>query len=300
MILCGGGRKLAAAMSGLTRESPAKINLTLRVAGVRPDGFHELESLVARVGLCDTVTVSPRPDAKLTVECGDPEIPDDDRNLAVQAARCLSNAVGGSAGAHIAIEKRIPAGAGLGGGSSNAATVLLLLNELWELKLSAAELARIGAQVGSDVPLFLHGPLCIMRGRGEQVENVPQPLEAWAVLFLPTARCATAAVYQAWDRAAVQRARPTMDEILAGLDSLPRLRELLFNDLEEAALAVCPELGRLAERLRSLCGPQVRMTGSGSGFFHLTGSEQEARALAAGVTAAPGLAVRATWAPLPP
>lgn len=286
-------------MNGLTRESPAKINLTLRVAGVRPDGFHEIESLVARIGWCDTVTVSPRRDGQWTVACDDAGVPCDERNLAVQAARCLAAAMGGAPGAHIAIEKRIPVGAGLGGGSSNAATVLQLLNDLWAAGLSRDELAQVGEQVGSDVPLFLHGPVGIIRGRGERVEDVPQPLEAGVALFVPQLRCSTATVYEAWDRTAERgRLHPALAELIAAFGSPTKLSKLLFNDLEAAALAAYPQLGRLAERLRTLGGADVRMTGSGSAFFRLTSSEEEARALAERVMADGSLPVRATWAPI--
>jgi 4-diphosphocytidyl-2-C-methyl-D-erythritol kinase len=260
---------LTAVMSSLTRLSPAKINLTLRVAGTRPDGYHGIESLVARVMLCDTVAIAPRDDGQRTLRCDDPRLPADERNLALQAVQRLAQAAGVERGVHVAIEKRIPAGAGLGGGSSNAASVLMLLNELWELAMSEEELARIGVRIGSDVPLFFSSPVCIIRGRGERIERVHQRLSANVLLLLPDVHCATQAVYSAWDSLAVPPARPPLAEIVPRLDSPERLATLLFNDLEEAAFAVRPELRTLADDLRQLCGRPAHMTGSGSAMFCL-------------------------------
>ncbi|MCK4342445.1 MAG: 4-(cytidine 5'-diphospho)-2-C-methyl-D-erythritol kinase [Phycisphaerae bacterium] len=270
-------------MTTLTRESPAKINLTLRVTGVRADGFHEIESLVARISLCDSVSVSIRDDKRLTVECDNPVIPCDESNLAIRAARALAETVGVQRGVHISLTKRIPPGAGLGGGSSNAATTLRLLNDVWELGLTRAELARLGAQLGSDVPLFFHGPLCVIRGRGADVEDVDANLHAWAALALPNIHCSTPAVYAAWDQGADQAARPEVSEILAACGSVPEFMELLFNDLETPAFEVSPPLGELAGQITEAGWPAVRLTGSGAALFHLFEDESAATTFAAAV-----------------
>lgn len=256
-------------MPTLTRQSPAKINLTLRVGPLRPDGFHEIESLVARVGLCDTVSVTPRADGQLTLDCDDPSIPCDETNLALRAARLLADQTKAKNGAHISLDKRIPAGSGLGGGSSNAATVLMLLNDLWQLRLARHELATIGSQIGSDVPLFFHSPLCIVRGRGEQIEDVNRRLEGWVVLILPDLHVPTREVYATWDRAGPSPARPSMERVLAAAGGTSTLGPLLFNDLEAPAFQVNPELAELVARLRRDQNEPVHMTGSGSAFFQL-------------------------------
>jgi 4-diphosphocytidyl-2-C-methyl-D-erythritol kinase len=291
-------------MPALARQSPAKINLTLRVGLLWPDGFHELESLVARVGLCDTVGVTPRADGEFALECDDPSIPCDDTNLALRAARLLAEHTGTTEGARVSLGKRIPAGAGLGGGSSNAATTLRLLNELWQLGLRRHELAVLGAQIGSDVPLFFHGPLCVVRGRGEQVEDVKSVLQGWVVLVLPEIRCSTRDVYVAWDVCAKPPRRPTVQDVLqraaratVGEAGEPRdisadvLMPLLFNDLEGPALSISPPLGELAEQLRHLSGDTMRMTGSGSAFFRLFVDCRAASAFAGHVSEATGLRV---------
>jgi 4-diphosphocytidyl-2-C-methyl-D-erythritol kinase len=264
-------------MRELTQSSPAKINLVLRVGGVRPDGFHEIESLVARVGLCDTVTVSQRDDGRFTLACDDPTVPADDTNLALRAARRLAEATGaGARGVHIRLEKCIPAGAGLGGGSSNAASVLRLLNELWGLEVPAADLLRIGAEIGSDVPLFFSTPLCIVRGRGEHVEEVRRSLTGWVVLILPAIHLPTGDVYAAWDRLTTHPGRPSLASILQPARGAEALMPYLFNDLEPAAQAVRPALGELMEEVGRVSGGTVRMTGSGCGLFHLFDDRERA------------------------
>ncbi|MFQ5806633.1 MAG: 4-(cytidine 5'-diphospho)-2-C-methyl-D-erythritol kinase [Phycisphaerae bacterium] len=263
----------------MTRSAPAKINLTLRVGDLRPDGFHEIESLVARVGLCDTITISPRDDGRFTLACDDPSIPCDDANLALRAARRLSEAVGvRDRGVHITLQKRIPGGAGLGGGSSDAATVLMLLNDLWEIGLPAAELERIGAEIGSDVPLFFHTPLCVVRGRGERAEDLSRSLTGWAVLILPAIHSTTRDVYAAWDPSRAYSSRPALDDILKHADRAETLMPHLFNDLEALAFAINPQLAKLAERLIRLADGPVRMTGSGSALFRLLGDAATAEA----------------------
>ena len=280
-------------MSRVSRESPAKINLTLHVGPLRPDGFHEIESLVARVRLCDKVSVSPRDDGRLTLSCSDPSISCDETNLALQAAQRLAEATNvRNRGAAITLEKQIPTGSGLGGGSSNAATVLTLLNQLWQTGLPAQELAKIGAEIGSDVPLFFRTPLCIVRGRGELVEDVRKTRPGWAVLILPAIHSTTRDVYAAWDRLGSHPGRPSPNDVLEHAASAERLMPVLFNDLQPAALAANPELTEVFNELVRLSDSPVRMTGSGSAFFHLFDARQHADAFAQHVRDKLNLAVR--------
>ena len=269
-------------MPVLTSPSPAKINLSLHIRPLRGDGFHELESLVAQIDLCDEVSVEARSDGQITLACDDPTIPTDDSNLAVRAAHALVEHCPGNQppGVNTTLRKRIPAGAGLGGGSSNAATTLRLLNELWEANLLLTQLAAIGATLGSDVPLFLGPKLCVMRGRGELIEPQRVELRSWVVLALPAVHCSTAAVYAAWDRLPNHPQRPPAGALLAHSGDVERLMAELFNDLEPAAFAVAPELGTLHARLQQHAGGPVRMTGSGSAFFRLFAEQDAAEAFA--------------------
>ncbi len=263
----------------LTRISPAKINLTLRVGHARPDGFHELESLVALLDLGDTITVSPRGDEAISLKCSDPTIPQDERNLAWRATAALREATTTAHGVDIVIDKRIPAGGGLGGGSSNAATTLELLNELWQLELPAARLATIGATIGSDIPLFFHGPLCVMRGRGEIVEPLDRKLDGWVVLVMPDVHCDTAAVYRAFDELSAPTPGRAVEDVLAA-DTPAAMMPLLFNDLERAALDISPDLASHRLCLEDTLGAAVRMTGSGAVFYHLYDTQSAAESAA--------------------
>lgn len=263
-------------MTTLRRSAPAKINLTLRVGGRRPDGFHEIESLVALVDLADTVEVTDHEDGCYSLSCDEPTLPRDGSNLVLRAARALAQSAEINRGAEITLTKRIPAGAGLGGGSSDAAATLMLLNELWGTGRSPAELEQLGATLGSDVPLFFHGPLGAVRGRGEHVARVPGELRAWVGLVLPALACPTPTVYAEFDRRPAPAARPTLDEVCAALDAPDRLMGLLFNDLEAAAGRVVPELGRLLERVVTEVGGPVCLTGSGSAFYRLFGQRAAA------------------------
>jgi 4-diphosphocytidyl-2-C-methyl-D-erythritol kinase len=197
---------------------------------------------------------------------------------------------------HITLQKRIPPGTGLGGGSSNSATTLMLLNELWSLELVPERLAALGAEIGSDVPLFFHTPLCVVRGRGERVADLPRALTGWAILILPPVCSPTGEVYAAWDRMEARSTRPALEEVLQHADRVETLMPHLFNDLEAPACAVTPALAGLAERLDRLAGGPVRMTGSGSAFFRLFDERAPAEALAERVRHE--LGVRAEVAPL--
>lgn len=270
-------------MIALQAPSWAKVNLTLHVRRRRADGFHELESLVALIGLADGVTVSARHDQQITIECSDLTVPADATNLAVRAAELLRSHTGERRGVHIQLEKRIPAGGGLGGGSSNAATVLQLLNDLWRLEIPATELANLGARLGSDVPLFCRDwPLAIMRGRGELVEPVYARLRTGLLLAVPPIHSPTGEVYKAF--AAKQRIteRPSPAELFSRVTLLEHidpliepivdgteLRQHLFNDLEPAALSVTPALHDFATRLRAESDLPFCMSGSGAAYFCL-------------------------------
>jgi 4-diphosphocytidyl-2-C-methyl-D-erythritol kinase len=307
-------------LNSLSHQSPAKINLLLRVGARRPDGYHEIESLVAQIPLYDTVAVADPGDGRIAVECDDPAVPPAESNLAAVAARELSACCGVARGARIRIEKRIPAGAGLGGGSSNAAATLRLTNELWRLGLTREALVQVAARVGSDVPLFLHGPIAAVRGRGEIVTELGLKLAGWVVLVVPAVRTSTRAVYAAFDRLDPEPRRPGLEEVLAAAGytgTVPReetgsyagdeldagkgshpasrsalpaevLAPLLYNDLEPAAMAVEPALARLYFTLARVCEGPLRMTGSGSAMFCLKNERREAEALAVRLAEAAG------------
>jgi 4-diphosphocytidyl-2C-methyl-D-erythritol kinase len=296
--------------------SPAKINWTLRVLGRRADGYHEIESLVSPVSLYDELSFSGsrRPGIRLT--CDTPGVPLDKSNLIVRAARLLAEAAQVDSGVECWLVKRIPIGGGLGGGSSNAASTLLALSRLWNLNWSTDRLAALGAQLGSDVPLFLHAGPIIMRGRGERVEPVRLGWRGWVVLVFPTVSVSTADVYKTWrpegatgdgrqggrDPHPPERrqdahppeggrgARPPQVERFATAPAgAVQWMEWTFNMLEAPAMEVCPVLKQYADRLRALAGRPVRVSGSGSTLFTAFDDRGEAERFAGRVTSELGL-----------
>jgi len=250
---------------GLTVPAPAKLNLFLHVTGRRRDGYHELESLFTLIDWADRITIAPRDDAAIVRGRPIPGVGDDD-DLALRAARALAQAAGMRLGATIDVEKSIPMGAGLGGGSSDAASVLLALNRLWGAHLPRDALMAIGARLGVDVPFFLGGESAIARGIGERLSPVSLP-SAWFAIAVPPAHVATAAIFAAPN---LTRSTPSakMDVFSEGYG---------HNDLESVASAKFPDVAR-AIAVFKRASSSARMTGSGGGVFAAFASEAEAKA----------------------
>ena len=278
--------EIRSASDAVTVDAPAKVNLTLRVLGVRDDGYHELESVVAAVGLFDRLEL--QPSRKLSLWCEGVDVPAGDDNLVMKAARLLKQATGAASGAAMRLEKRIPAGRGFGGGSSDAAAALAGLNVLWGCGLGPRELADLGARVGSDVPLFFGSPVCIMRGRGERIAPVTGQAAWWAALGWPSYGLPTVDVYKAYDRLPhTPGTMPGATEILAWLDGpAGEAAPLLVNDLERAARSVRANGISVRTVFEKAGAPAVGMTGSGSAYFALADTEAEAERLAAAARAA--------------
>jgi 4-diphosphocytidyl-2-C-methyl-D-erythritol kinase len=238
--------------------APAKLNLFLHVLGRRADGMHLLQSAFMLVDWCDTLHFDVREGGQITREDLGTPLPADD--LSVRAARALQAATGCRFGAHIALEKRVPSEAGLGGGSSDAATTLLALNRLWGTRLSVGELSAIGVQLGADVPFFLGGRNAWVEGIGEKLT----PLELPAARFLvakPAEGVATAKIF-----ADPRLKRSTAAAIISGFAANP----FAFgaNDLQPVAQRICPAIDEALQWMGAQ-GLQPRMTGSGSAVFAL-------------------------------
>jgi 4-diphosphocytidyl-2-C-methyl-D-erythritol kinase len=256
--------------------APAKVNLFLEVLRKRPDGFHEIATLMLAVDLGDDLAVSPSGSGEVTLSCDDPALTVGPDNLVCNAARRLKEETGCTAGAAIRLTKRVPWAAGLGGGSSDAAAALQGLNELWKLGLSAAELARIGATLGSDVPFFFGGPAAWATGRGEVIAplEVGRPLDL--VLVKPDAGLSTADVYRRLRVPAEPRDGAAVRTALAAGD-VDALGAALFNRLQEPAFELCPAAADWHRRLTDYGTAGALLTGSGSCLFALCRNPQEAR-----------------------
>jgi 4-diphosphocytidyl-2-C-methyl-D-erythritol kinase len=242
--------------------APAKLNLFLHVVGRRPDGYHLLQSLFVLIDWADTLHLERRDDGRLHRHDLGPALPDED--LCLRAARALQSASGTALGADLSIVKRVPWGAGLGGGSSDAATTLLALNRLWGLRWSRERLAEIGLGLGADVPFFLGGANAFVEGIGERLTPVTLPPAQYLVVK-PAAVIATRDIFT---HPALRR--DTEPVILSGSfeDSAGGVLRPGFgsNDLQGPAESVCPEVAEVARWLQDRFG-NSRMSGSGSAVF---------------------------------
>jgi len=250
-------------MNRLCIVAPAKLNLFLHVTGRRADGYHLLETLLVAIDLGDTITLRRRDDGAIvrTTELAD--VPSEG-DLAVRAATALKQATGASYGVDIALSKRVPLGSGMGGGSSDAASVLLGLNRLWQTNLSRAELMRLGVALGADVPFFLQGEPALARGIGEELIPVSLP-PLWIAVIVPPISVATASIFAAPE---LTRNTPSakIDVFSEGYGR---------NDLQAVASARFPDIAA-ALKILGAVSSNARMTGSGGCVYAAFASEAEA------------------------
>jgi len=256
----------------LTLPSFAKINWTLRILGRRPDGYHEVATVLQSISLCDELIFHLRDDDEISLTCDDPSIPLGDTNLVVRAAHALSE----RHGADIKLLKKIPAKAGLGGGSSNAAVTLLALNRLWGLGLGHTDLRQIGSGLGADVPFFFAGGTAIATGTGTELSVVADWPKQWLLIVIPNATVATATAYQALDapRGARDSGSLTTTESLSILSSSftepfsgDSSQWPLHNDFEGVIFEMEPEIRRAKTALLDAGARGALLAGSGSSVF---------------------------------
>ena len=234
--------------------APAKLNLFLHIVGRRADGYHLLQTVFRFIDRADTLHFTPRDDGQIVLSTPLPGVPPD-TDLTVRAARLLQSATGCRHGATLRLDKRLPMGGGLGGGSSDAATVLLALNHLWQTGLSRPQLEQLGLQLGADVPVFIHGRNTFAEGVGEVFHPVDLPAATYLVVH-PTVNVPTAAIFGAPElRRDTPRIRPEHWHPGQG-----------HNDLEAVASARFPAVAHALDQLRQFA-PQALMTGSGACLF---------------------------------
>jgi 4-diphosphocytidyl-2-C-methyl-D-erythritol kinase len=263
-------------------HAPAKVNLFLEVLGRRPDGYHELATLMAAVSLYDTLEFTEAPPGPVRLRSDHPSLSVEPDNLVCRAAELLRRRAGRDLGAGVRLWKRIPLAAGLAGGSSDAAATLAGLNRLWRLGLDRGELAALGAELGSDVPFFFATPAAWCTGRGERVEPLAlgRPLDF--VLACPPVGLATADVF----RNVTVPAEPVDGEAVRRAVAEGNVEELgrrLHNRLQAAAERLCPAVADLHRRLADLQPAGVLMSGSGTTVFALCRDAAEARRIDRGL-----------------
>jgi 4-diphosphocytidyl-2-C-methyl-D-erythritol kinase len=261
----------------LTYLAPAKINLVLEVLGKRTDGYHEIRSLVQTISLCDVISFE-RADV-VSLECTEPSLLTFE-NLVVQAAELLKKTSGYEKGVKIKLEKRIPWGAGLGGGSSDGATTLLALNKLWGLKLTTSDLVKLAARLGSDVPFFIHGGAALIEGRGEKVTTLEASVPRWFVLLippLPRIPNKTQRLYSYLESRHFTDGHFADRAVKSWSGEEPIDSGLFFNAFDEVAFDAFPGLKAYWERFTETGAQDIHLTGSGPALFAAVDSESGAK-----------------------
>lgn len=255
--------------SSLTLPSFAKINWYLRILGKRSDGYHELITVLHTVSLHDDLVFDLREDGNINLVCDHPEIPVDDNNLIVKAARALQEHLNSRLGADIKLTKRIPTQAGLGGASSNAAVTLMNLNILWDGRITARDLLRISSELGSDVPFFLMGGEGIASGTGTDLSWPPKRPKQHLIIVSPNAKVSTAKAYASLNAASLTTSESAsiLSSSLADVSSADSRQWPLRNDFERVIFEIEPEIERAKMALLEAGARGALLAGSGSSVF---------------------------------
>lgn len=256
-------------MLKLLVKAPAKINLSLDVLHKREDGYHEVEMIMTTIDLADRLELTLLEKDEIKIISHNRFVPDDQRNLAYQAALLLKERFHVKKGVSMVIEKAIPVAAGLAGGSSDAAAVLRGLNKLWELGLTLEELAEMGAEIGSDVSFCVYGGTALATGRGEIITKLPAAPTCWVILAKPFIGVSTADVYRRLDLNGVNHPK-TKDMVQAiNAGDYGMVCDLVGNVLEEVTFPLHPEVAQIKEQMKRFGADAVLMSGSGPTVFGL-------------------------------
>jgi len=254
-------------------KAPAKVNLFLHVLNKRPDGYHDIFSLMQKISLYDELSFAPRRSGVI-LHCSDKTLPVDENNLVVRAAKVILGHCGYPFGVDISLIKKIPLTAGLGGGSSDAATTLKALNKIFSFGLNRAQLMRLGAELGADVPFFLFGNKALACGIGDELKRAPSYPRLHFLLIKPPFELSTKMVYQSLNlRLTTEKNNYSIPQLLALDDIIKELR----NDLESVSLKIHPELAVLKKMLLGCGALGALMSGSGPTVFGIYRSEKEAK-----------------------
>lgn len=253
----------------ILEKAPAKINLSLDVHGKRPDGYHEVEMVMTTIDLADRLELTELAKDEIRISSHNRFVPDDQRNLAYQAAKLLKTRFGIQKGVSIVITKAIPVAAGLAGGSSDAAAALRGLNRLWKLNLSLDELAELGAEIGSDVSFCVHGGTALATGRGEKLKHIVTPPHCWVILAKPVIGVSTAEVYRQYDASKVEH--PNVQRMIEAIEAkdYKEMCGSLGNVLESVTLKMYPEVDMIKRQMKRFGADAVLMSGSGPTVFGL-------------------------------
>jgi 4-diphosphocytidyl-2-C-methyl-D-erythritol kinase len=262
-------------MKKVKLKAHAKINVGLLITGKRHDGYHEIETIFQEIDLHDTIYLEKHEPGKIVIECSHPLVPNDEKNICFRAIEKLRDASGINFGSKITIEKNIPVGAGLGGGSSNAAAVIKGANELFNLGISQETQHEIAREIGADVPFFLMGGTALATGIGDVLEPLKLPFSYYGVLIYPKIEISTSWVYKNFNfnltktKKIIKLAHFYNDEI--------SFKEFFQNDLEKVVFKKFPELAKIKESLYDSGAFFASMSGSGSSIYGLFKDKASAR-----------------------
>jgi 4-diphosphocytidyl-2-C-methyl-D-erythritol kinase len=256
----------------------AKINLGLRVHGRRADGFHEISTVFQTINLHDNLTFQTRPDEGLELVCSDSSIPTGESNLVLRAAVALRERYGVRLGVSIELEKVIPVGGGLGGGSSDAAVALVALVSLWGIKTDVCELMEVGARLGADVPFFLIGGTALGTGTGTEIRSLEDASKMHLIVVNPGVSVSTAEAYKALGAPALTKADTAVNLSVSRTeaDFPDSLSDVTSNDFEAVVVRLHPEIGRARDALKDSGARSALLSGSGSSVFGVFESKWEA------------------------
>ena len=288
-------------MNILKLTSHAKLNLYLKILGKRPDNYHSIITLFERINLSDQIELRSLPGNKIKIKSSGLAIPCNYRNLAYQAALLLQRKFAVNKGIEIRIKKNIPVSAGLGGGSSNAASVLIGLNKFWKLNLTNKQLSSFACRIGADVAFFLENcSFASASARGDKITALNLKIKLWQVIIVPRIRIRSSVIYSRWDKQNKDRGLTRLERcsyltkrksltgltkpqsvirILTALLSkkdITSLSKLIYNSLEKVSIAIYPVIIRMKRALSELGLKAILMSGSGSAVFGLVSSRKEA------------------------
>ena len=264
-----------------TALSPAKVNLFLKVVSKRPDGYHNIVSIVDIISLFDVIRIEEIPDDIVSVKDDKGVLPDGMANTMYRAVIALKERFNIRSGVSVYVEKHIPIGSGLGGPSSNAATVLRELTKIWGIPISETELKEIGSNVGADVPLFLYGKPCVMRGIGSVISPIELP-SLWYLIVYPNVSISTRRVYEGLKIVLTKKQNDI--KLVAKFNNALEISAILENDLERVGILLCPSIQTIKQRLIEAGAQGTLMSGSGSSVFGIFETEEGAIKASASLT----------------
>lgn len=279
------GKKGSVGMKSFSGKAYAKLNLYLSVEGLREDGYHELETIFQAIDLCDLVALTIHHQGGISLRSNLPYLPTDGRNLAVKAANLFFEQTGiANPGLNLNIKKSIPVGAGMAGGSTDAACVLRLLNRAFGMPLNEKAMYKAALSLGADVPFCLMGGTALAGGTGEKLRPVSTPENCWFAIGKPAFSVSTKSAFQWFDQGGFGKG-PGCEGLLDAMkrQSPSEMGQLLYNSLEEPVEHMFPRIAQLRKRLLELGALGARMTGSGSAVFGLFETKEQAQAACAGL-----------------